>query len=75
MLILKNYIISNNKENIICATIEEGDDIITSSQQNHKRNANLPFPCNKAKKVATTVIFFFNTKFQPSLERNFSTGK
>jgi hypothetical protein len=27
MLILKNYTISNNKEKIISATIEEGDDI------------------------------------------------
>ncbi len=27
MLILRNYIISNNKEKIISATIEEGDDI------------------------------------------------
>jgi hypothetical protein len=29
MLILKNYTISNNKEKIIFATIEEGDDIAT----------------------------------------------
>ncbi len=28
MLILRNYIISNNKEKIISATIEEGDDIV-----------------------------------------------
>jgi len=28
MLILRNYIISNNKEKIKSATIEEGDDIV-----------------------------------------------
>jgi hypothetical protein len=28
MLILKNYTISNNKEKIKSATIEEGDDIV-----------------------------------------------
>ncbi len=39
-----------------------------SSQQNHKRKANSPFPCSKAKKVAAALVFFFfNTKLQPSL--------
>ncbi len=38
-----------------------------SSQQNHKRKANSPFPCSKAKKVAVALVFFFNTKLQPSL--------
>jgi hypothetical protein len=28
MLIIKNYTISNNREKIISATIEEGDDIV-----------------------------------------------
>ncbi len=35
------------------------------SQQNHKRKANSPFPCSKAKKVLAIVVFFFNTKLQP----------
>ncbi len=39
-----------------------------SSQQNHKRKPNSPFPCNKAKKVAAALVFFFfNIKLQPSL--------
>jgi hypothetical protein len=69
MLILNSYIISNNKEKIKSATIKEGDDIalVTFFVTNQKRKANLPFPCNKAKKVPATVIFFFNTKLQPSL--------
>jgi len=66
MLILRNYTISNNKEKIKSTTIEEGDDIAV--RRNHKRKANSPFPCSKAKKVVTRVVFFFfNTKLQPSL--------